>query len=308
MVTLILTSCKKDSETIINKSSNDGINIKNGHLVFKDSVTYNEHINWINQNRLRPEIIDDFNKNIGFESFRQIYNHGTSMSDFGKFESYESKHPQCFKKIILEDNTIFWEMPIEYISSFYVNQYGIYQIGETYYRTTPEYFFSTKNPEKIDVLSNTTMALADDDIIKINNNIQNTKLGEYSYRTAYFSGWSDRRIVVRLFEYEKLGKYTFENRTTSQQKHWSGAWVKAKIDEIKHFNYQGQYVVKENGYWWPSVIVPSQTIAVYSDELSVEVVRADGHVDFTVSSVICNNSGTRYGNTAAVNNNDMFPN
>lgn len=307
LIAIAITGCKKDTEKTNNQQTSEGIKLKNGYLVFKDSATFNEHLDWIEQNRFTPEAIENFNDNIDFKSFRQIYNYGTSISSMGDFDNYKSKYPECFKKIVLEDNTIFWEMPIEFTSSFYVNHNCIYQIGETIYRTTPDYFFSTKNQGKVTDLSNTSRALLDDEIQKIANVGKYVKAGEYSYRTAYFPGWSDRRIVVRLFEYIKLGKVTFENRTTSQQRHWSGVWVKAKIDEIRHFNYQGQYVVNQNGYSWPPVTVPTQNLPVYSDELSVEVVRADGPVDFSVSSVICNNSGTRYGVVASVNNNEMFP-
>jgi len=200
VLTVTLAGCKKDSETTQNESENTGIQLKNGYLVFKDSITFIQHLDWIQQNRFNAEVIERFNANIGFKSYRQIYNYGSSIMNMDDFDNYKSKYPECFKKIVLEDNTIFWEMPIEFTSSFYVNHNGIYQIGETIYRTTPDYFFSTKNQGKVTDLSNTSSALLDDEIQKEANFGKYVKAGEYSYRTAYFPGWSDRRIVVRLNE------------------------------------------------------------------------------------------------------------
>lgn len=148
LIAIAITGCKKDTEKTNNQQTSEGIKLKNGYLVFKDSATFNEHLDWIEQNRFTPEAIENFNDNIDFKSFRQIYNYGTSISSMGDFDNYKSKYPECFKKIVLEDNTIFWEMPIEFTSSFYVNHNGIYQIGETIYRTTPDYFFQRKTKEK----------------------------------------------------------------------------------------------------------------------------------------------------------------
>lgn len=305
-----ITGCKKDSDKPDNMPANNGIEVKNGYLVFKDTTTFIQHMEWIKRNRFTPEIIENFNLNIGFISSRQIYNHGTSITNLADFEKYRSKYADCFEKVVLDDNSIFWEMPMEFISSLFVNENGIFQIGDFTYRTTPEYFFSTKNKEKVSILPNTTAALLDEDIQKKINLEKNNKTGQYSYKTAYFPGWSDRRIVVRLKEFiNPIGNYCYETRTTSQQRHWSGAWVQAEIHKIDHFNQVGHYQCKRNGLWLPIVYISSKYLSQNDcSEFNYTVVESNDKVDFTVSSILCDNSGTRYGVVAKVTNNDLFPN
>jgi len=266
VLTVAITGCKKDSETANNestntgiqlKSINTGIQLKNGYLVFEDSVIFNEHLIWIMQNEANPEIIDQFNKMLGFESFSEVYDKGMRMTDPAEFDEYRTKNPDCFRKVILEDNSAFWEMPMASMLSYFVDKQGVYQIGEIIIRNTEDIDFSTINPQEFSIIIETPLALLDEEIIKkYKESLIATKTSHYSYRTAYFK-WSDRRIVARLYASSSTypTKHKYESRTTSKQRHWSGVWVKAKIDEVGQTSQTGVYYVKtSNGNQGPYYI------------------------------------------------------
>ncbi len=237
-----ITGCKKDSDKPDNMPANNGIEVKNGYLVFKDTTTFIQHMEWIKQHETNPEVIYEFNKKLGFISFSEVYDEGMRISNPSEFEKFRLKNPDCFKKIILEDNSVFWEMPMGSLNSFLSNKYGVFKINNTFYRLTENFRYSTQNESMVEVLINTRLA-NESSYIKREGCSQFPSFkqyGEISYRTSYFPGWSDRRIVARLY-HEWDGNHNYDARTTSQQKHWSGAWVQAKIPELIQSSKEGYY-------------------------------------------------------------------
>ena len=299
-----LAGCKKDSETTGLGTINSGIQLKNGYLFFKDTATFNQHLDWIRQNEINPELIYEFNRKFGFISFSEVYYEGMRINEPDNFDEYRAKNPDCFKRIILDDNSVFWEMPMASLLSHLVNKGGVFQIGETIYRLTEEFNFSTKNVEKLDIIMNTTLALNDSDIVYTSTNLSSTK-GMYSYRTVYFPSWSDRRIIARLYVNNFDGMNYYEGRTTSQQQHWSGAWVQAKIHTIIQANNQGYY---QEGASYPRITIPSNYDEVENAADFIRTILLTTHdVDFGYSSCQIHHKGIRYGEVAEIEKNEMFP-
>ena len=308
VLTVTITGCKKDIETTQNESENTDIQLKNGYLVFKDSATFNDHINWIRQNETNPEIIYQFNKNLGFESFSEVYDKGMRITDPVEFDNYRTKNPDCFKKIILEDNSEFWEMPMSSLKSYLSDKHGVYKIKSTLFRLTEKAVFSTKDEAKFTVLINSLLASTDTKIkCEVNPQLSTLKDEQISYRTVYFPGWSDRRIVARLY-HGWDGNNNYDARTTSQQKNWTGAWVYAKIPELIQSSKEGYYRME----WIGQLSTPISIPPTYDRKLDHDNFRrtlVDGAVlpiSTPNSSCLVTHYGQRYGNIAQIIDNQLF--
>ncbi len=308
MLTVTLAGCKKDREANQNESTNSGIQLKNGYLVFKDSVTFNEHLNWIIQNETNPEVINEFNRKLGFISFSEVYDKGMRIADPVEFEDYRSKNPDCFRKIILEDNSEFWEMPMASILSYLTNINGVYQIDETIYRATEEYLFSTENEDKLPIIIKTSLAINDNLIEKVAGQIVKNLKGQVSYKTAYFV-WNDRRIVARIYHNDVGSMTYYEARTTSQQKNWSGVWVYAKIPLLLQSSNEGyyRYVIGGDGSLSDPISIPASYDPKTDHDNFIRTLLTTNHeVSLWNSSCLVYHRGERYGSNPTIENNQLF--
>lgn len=307
-----ISGCKKDSDKPDNMPANNGIEFKNGYLVFRDTTTFIQHMEWIKQHETNPEVIYEFNKKLGFISFSEVYDEGMRISDPSEFEKFRLKNPDCFKKIILEDNSVFWEMPMGSLMSLLSNNLGVYQIGETLFRLTEDFSFSTMNEEKYSIIIQNEKALADPNIASVKNNENNTYKDLYSYKTDYFQ-WSDRRIVARLYAIRNGSwPYTYYNeaRVTSQQNRGILGWQQADIDEVQLSWDAGYYrVIYPGGQLSSPIAIPSKNyFAFNASDIRKTVVESRYYQpQYNYSTCLADHRGKRYGNVAEVSDNEIFP-
>lgn len=304
LITISFVSCKKNDEQIIQNKSNTEIQLINGILVFENKLIFSKHLNWIIENEGNIKIIDEFNRKVGFNSFHSVYDNGMKILNPDELKVYIDRNKDCFKKISLSDNSVFWEMPMSSCLSYIANSQGVYQIGKKVYRNTEDFCLITEDMSKLPNLINTSLALIDPSIEKISTKVSSNK-GMYSYRTEYFPSWSDRRIVARLYCNLVDQMYYYEARTTSQQT-WNGIWVQAKIHKIIQYNNIGYYCTNSSG-------TPSIPINENYDEKDDEadfirtIFFTPYEVYFGFSSCQVHHEGIRWGESASIDKNELFP-
>jgi len=136
----LFQACKKETGGNFKKGNNslqtsEKMTSRNGRLIFKDSLTFINHLVWIFNNQENTKKIIDFNNKKGITSMADIYYRGMNIDSINEFKSFLELYPYSFFKENIEESE-FYELPAPNVLSFIANEYGIYQIGKTIYRIT----------------------------------------------------------------------------------------------------------------------------------------------------------------------------
>ena len=118
------------------------VTFKDGRLVFKDSLAYNQHLNWIVQNANNPFEIKQFNNQIGLASLNSIYEAGGNIQNHDDFTKYVDCNKNAYN-VVDFDNSFIYERSCPLIISFLGNQDGLFQIGDQICRYSGSYLLTT---------------------------------------------------------------------------------------------------------------------------------------------------------------------
>lgn len=118
------------------------VTFKDGRLVFKDSLAYNQHLNWIVQNANNPFEIKQFNNQIGLASLNSIYEAGGNIQNHDDFTKYVDCNKNAYN-VVDFDNSFIYERSCPLIISFLGNQDGLFQIGDQLCRYSGSYLLTT---------------------------------------------------------------------------------------------------------------------------------------------------------------------
>lgn len=250
----ILVSCEKDDKTSLGQTTiNTKINdqelieslpkLKDGRMVFENYESYSKYQNWIFENQNNPTKILSLNKQAGFVSLYEIYKQGQEMlnKDVANANEFIKSHPNVFKELEIE-NSIIQASQVPVIISYFANKDGIYQVGDSIFKISYDYYYIIENGDeaKIQSLIKANTAEIADKSIKVFSTGKNTKDTQVSYKTKYFSN-SNKRIVSRL-TYDYIAGFNYYICITNTQKKVLGIWIGYWLD--------GSWVGNQSGYYY----------------------------------------------------------
>lgn len=131
--------------------------VKDGRLVFKDSVSFANYYYWLISNQGNTDKINNFNASLGFVCMHEIYDQGLDALCESESRTcpYIEEHSMVFhlEKI---DSTVFHDMQAPDIIGYIANEKGLYQVGNKIYRSTYDYCYCIINGDesKIQTLLN----------------------------------------------------------------------------------------------------------------------------------------------------------
>lgn len=229
------TSVKKTRVISDDEIMKDLPKVKDGRLVFKDSINFANYFYWLIDNQNNTDKIKKINASLGFVCMHEIYDMGIEiLNDSENFTCpYIEEHPKVFHTEEI-DNSIFQDMQAPDIVGYIANEQGIYQVGNKIYRSTYDYCYCITNGDesKIQTLLNLNDEKTGDPFISSSPTfIKNAQTkSQYSYKTAYFPD-EKHRIVARLKTgiVQVLGTTFYEAETDSQKK-TLGIWGGWKLD------------------------------------------------------------------------------
>ncbi len=307
LMALAFTACQKDNK-IPSKTEpkNQSIYVQNGRMIFKNTDVFYQHLSWIFKNQDNPQLIEQFNNNLGLKSMMSIYNTGINMENESDFISYRKKFPNAFYPVKI-DSSIFYELPASIGLAYLSNKNGIFQVGKDICRITFNHFLEIRNGDesKIPLLLSSKKEISGNSIFISSTHGTLKYAKQYSYKTNYFS--RKKRIVARLYtELINGGIGTFEEysvRTTSQRKRF-GIWWQRRISAIG--------VGWDQGYC-RDVAGNIHNIQAYYDQRANKadikriVLQATYTVDNSRSSCLAKHYGNDGGNIRWINNDEIFP-
>ena len=278
LLTLITVSCTKN-ETILQEklSVKNDIVLRDGRLVFKDSITYLNHIKWIHDNQNNPWLIIDKNNLMGFKSMTEYYLEGMKMEENDpRFVEYVNKYPNVFYKIPFDNSTLY-ELPHSIVVCYCANKDGLYQIGEKIMRIDWGYLYIINNGDesKINLLLSERDKINDKNI-SIIPTFSTAKDNNYGYMPHYFSD-TKYRIVAKLWEYT-ISPSWWDDAETIAQKKTLGVWYRANLN-TKTARNNGYYEGLSGGLVFP--IYPLSQEDNYSTRINI--VFSDQQTDMTKS-------------------------
>jgi len=128
LIALAFTACKKDNNISSKaKHNNQSIYVQNERMIFENTDVFYQHLSWIFKNQDNPQLIEQFNNNLGLKSMMSIYNTGINMENESDFISYYKKYPNAFYTVKL-DSSIFYELPASIGLAYLSNKNGIFQV------------------------------------------------------------------------------------------------------------------------------------------------------------------------------------
>jgi len=310
---VLLQSCQKDVSNELNDNKDNqslyekaSILVINDRLSFKDTTTFNEHLQWIFENQDNPELIKSFNDERNYESMLVVYETGINLESISDFDNYLKTHPNSFYAIDV-DGSVFYEMPSPAVLAYIANEDGIFQIGNKICRISYDYYYEITDGDesKIPLLFLPKEDISDNSIF-INKTHDESDRGQFSYRTSYFS--SKKRIVARLYKNWVGGTanaWYYEARTTSQKKGWTGIWVQRNISEVGvswNTGYMKYYS------WNNPITINAQTHkSTNSSDIWRTIIIAHYSVDNSQSSCLAKHWGKDGSTLRQITNNQIFP-
>lgn len=248
------TSCIKKPRVVSDDEiMKDLPEVKDGRLVFKDSVSFANYYLWLIDNQDNQDKVNKINASLGFVCMHEIYDKG--LDALCESESitcpYIEEHPTVFH-IEEIDSTIFHNMQAPDIVGYIANELGLYQVGNNIYRSTHDYTYCITNGDenKIQLLLNLNGEKTGDSIILSYPTFykSNGTKGQYGYRTAYFDpNTKTLRAVARLSSgiVSQTGVNFYEFETSTQRK--LGAWIGVKFNGVWVKWGNGSYFFIGNG-------------------------------------------------------------
>ena len=260
-VTMFNSGCEKENLEDLKQTSNlknprivsdDDImknlpEVKDGRLVFEDSLSYACYVQWLFENQDETDKIYGVNASLGFVCMHEIYDKGLDV--LLESESitcpYIEEHPAVFHASEV-DGSIIQDMQALDLVGYIANEYGIFQVGKKIYRSTYDYTYCITNGDESQIETMLNLKGEKTGYPYISSNptffITQTR-GQYSYRTAYFPG-DKRRLVARLSGgyFPELNSSVYEAEADGQRK--IGGWIGWKLDSISIASEYGRY------YWY----------------------------------------------------------
>lgn len=242
------TSVKKPRVISDDEIMKDLPDVKDGRLVFKDSVSFDNYVQWLFDNQDNVEKIYGVNASLGFVCMHEIYDKGLELLLESESATcpYIEEHPTVFHASEV-DGSIIQDLQALDLVGYVANEYGVFQVGKKIYRSTYNYTYCITNGDenKIQTLLNLKEGNTGDVYISSNPtffNIAQTR-SVSSYRTVYFPG-EKRRLVARLNGgyIPELNSSVYEAEADGQRK--IGAWVGWALDSIRIASEYGRY------YWY----------------------------------------------------------
>jgi hypothetical protein len=239
------TSVKKPRVISDDEIMKDLPEVKDGRLVFKDSVSFANYVQWLFDNQDNAEKIYEVNASMGFVCMHEIYDRGLELLLESESATcpYIEEHPTVFHASEV-DGSIIQDLQALDLVGYVANEYGVFQVGKKIYRSTYDYTYCITNSDesKIQALLNLKGENTSDPFIlsypTFFKHAQTRNVN--SYRTVCFPGekW---RLVARL-----KGGYVpeanvslYEEEADGQRK--IGGWVGWALDSIKIVSDYGHY-------------------------------------------------------------------
>jgi len=282
LVVFITISCTKNDAVLKDDLLvENAITLHDGRLIFKDSITFMNHVKWIHENQGNSKEILDKNCSWGFKSMTEYYKEGMKIEeDNPKFIEFINKYPNVFYKVPIENSTIY-ELPHSIVVCYCANKDGILQIGTRIIRIGWEHIYEIKDGDesKIDMLFLPKDQIRDN-AISISpsipkNRISQSKDNLYGSAIVYFSD-TKYRIYAKLWEYTLYGVW-WDDAETIAQKKTLGVWFKANLNTR---------TARNNGYFactgcYPYTIYPDYDENNYESRLNI--VFTDTQIDMEES-------------------------
>ena len=108
LVTMVFLSCTKEDKITTANENNKEMKLKSGIFSFSDTNALIQHYEWISNNLLNPDVITNYNNQIGLVSAAEIHDYGMSITDSLEFMTFIQTYPNCFQEIMLDDGSIFY--------------------------------------------------------------------------------------------------------------------------------------------------------------------------------------------------------
>ena len=278
MIVLAFVSCSKESlneDLDVNIKSSEEVYLKNGRLVFQNEDAFNKHFDWIYENQSTPEVINEFNKQMGFTSMMEVYQSGMAIEDETAFTKYVENNSNAFFIAEVEGSSLYELGTPSTIHAYLSNANGIYQVGNEIRRLTEDYNLKLDASEE-----QSSLSVLEGDIKNMPKNIiamtptmpSNLKWGQYSYRTAYRS--SKYRLVARLSYLHSDTRTIWEARSTTQRKRL-GAWIRS--------NLSGDIGVKPRGLMVYTIYIPGSGNVTQNISLNKDVVGNWSNVSYAAA-------------------------
>lgn len=226
--------------------------VKDGRLVFKDSICFADYVQWLFDNQDNAEKIYEVNASIGFVSMHEIYDKGLEILCESKSVTcpYIEEHPTVFHAEEV-DGSIIQDMQSLDLVGYIANEYGLFQIGGKIYRSTYDYTYCITNGDesKINTLLGLNAEKTGDSFILSHPTFfkMSQTRADYSYRTAYFPSGKERTVArLRGGYFPDLQSSVYEAETDAQKK-VLGVWVGYKLDGVSLSWNNGNYTYYYTG-------------------------------------------------------------
>ncbi len=269
MAMFLSVACEKDETTVVDQQQTvrkpQPISdmevmrylpvVVDGRLVFKDREVFDKYISWVSNNQSSPQKIIDINHRLGFISMKEIHNIGDEMLNFDKnlsetkiislyekYEQYTKDYPQVYF-LLEQDGANIYELQTSNVLSFIANKYGIYQIGNSIYRTSynKSYEILDGDVSKIPLIINDCGELTTKDGICVHSYSQAKDVTFSEYLYFDIDELPKRRMYVRFNATESAGDWYYDIRITGQRKFI--AWITAT------YHYSEGRITRSSAYW-----------------------------------------------------------
>ncbi len=223
-------SCTKEQELNITENStykNKGITNSDGIMVFENHEVFKSHLDWILPLQNTPEIIEEFNGEIGIKSLNTIYSKGNEINDYDEFVKYVNNNESVYN-IVEFDSSFVYEKICPTIYSFVCNTNGLYQVGDVIYRVIKNdglLKINSKTENAVSKLMESTGNNLESEITYTSTlyKTNSLKWGQYSYRTAYRG--EKYRLVARLKTFTNDGNDFCIEATSNTQRRRLRIWI-----------------------------------------------------------------------------------
>lgn len=277
-----MTSCKKDQSLVKNENIKDPVSLKNGMLVFRDTLVFREYYS----KSLIPNGLKNDKLAENFVSYKEIFDKAqeefSNVSNQSQLELFLAKN---------SDNIIFNNKDMSLQSKYcnpifmkFINSEGRFMIGNQLQIMTKSKYIIIDNPteDKINIaLSNNSSGVHQDISIRSKIQASNNKSVQQSVtgvvptgminEVTYYNEDGKRRLFVQTWnEYNPAyGKYHLYVSMFQQKKGTFGGWSNNQTDH--YFNgliatgvaYYGipvidatQYASPVLSYSWQNVTGP----------------------------------------------------
>lgn len=227
LILFTILSCNREDYTVkeAQLATNDEITFRDGRLIFKDDIAFNNHQRWLFENQDNPQLIAEKNESLGLKSLTEYYYEGMKLDETDPlFAAYVAKYPSVFLKESYDNSTLYL-LPHSLTLCYIANKDGFYQISNHIYRIAGKYLYCLNDESKIEMLYLPKDQISDEDI-KVLYTRSDAK-SDYGQASIYFSNHNFRIVSSLTYYFDYVQQYW--DMITNPQHKVLGVWCRAQL-------------------------------------------------------------------------------